>query len=210
MKTIQVRRTRHAGHCWRSRNELRSDVLLWTPTYGWAKAGRAALKTRQRRWTIGRSGERGCGISVLAARPDDDDEWCMLVAFARSLICMESNTLAKSKNNSVTSRFSARTHSIILSIVWMCDVMDQFLWKQFNFFPKNVVNFRLDTIEKQNNINLCNYNRKSNESVIHCDSVANFYPFLNILLQKRRCMSGNFLVFHSSRVISSKSECFWF
>ena len=30
-KTIQVRRTRHAGHCLRSRDELISDVLLWTP-----------------------------------------------------------------------------------------------------------------------------------------------------------------------------------
>ena len=38
-KTIQVRRTRHAGHCWRSRDELISDVLLWTPTYGMAKTG---------------------------------------------------------------------------------------------------------------------------------------------------------------------------
>ena len=37
-KTIQVRRTRHAGHCWRSKDELISDVLLWTPTY----AGRSA------------------------------------------------------------------------------------------------------------------------------------------------------------------------
>ena len=27
-KTIQVRRTRHAGHCWRSRDKLISDVLL--------------------------------------------------------------------------------------------------------------------------------------------------------------------------------------
>ena len=42
MKTIQVRWTRHAGHCWRSRDELISDVLLWTPTYGRAKAGRPA------------------------------------------------------------------------------------------------------------------------------------------------------------------------
>ena len=33
-KTIQVRRTRHAGHCWRSRDKLISDVLLWTPAYG--------------------------------------------------------------------------------------------------------------------------------------------------------------------------------
>ena len=41
-KTIQVRRTRHAGHCWRSKDELISDVLLWTPAYGQAKAGRPA------------------------------------------------------------------------------------------------------------------------------------------------------------------------
>ena len=41
-KTIQARRTRHAGHCWRSRDELISDVLLWIPTCGRAKAGRPA------------------------------------------------------------------------------------------------------------------------------------------------------------------------
>ena len=41
-KTIQARRTRHAGHCWRNRDELISDVLLWTPTYCRAKAGRPA------------------------------------------------------------------------------------------------------------------------------------------------------------------------
>ena len=70
-KTIQVRRTRHAGHCWRSRDELISDVLLHI--YGsCVKIRDLALKTRQRRWTIGRSGERGSGISVLAARHDDD------------------------------------------------------------------------------------------------------------------------------------------
>ena len=41
-KTIHVRRTRHAGHCWRSRDELISDVLLWTTAYSRAKAGRPA------------------------------------------------------------------------------------------------------------------------------------------------------------------------
>ena len=86
-KTIQVRWTGHAGHCWKSRDELISDVLLWTPTYGRAKAGwpartyiqhvriwDVALKTCQQRWTIGKSGERGSGISVLVARHDDDDD----------------------------------------------------------------------------------------------------------------------------------------
>ena len=38
-KTIQGRRTRHAGHWWRSRDGFISDVLLWTPTYGRAKEG---------------------------------------------------------------------------------------------------------------------------------------------------------------------------
>ena len=82
-KSIQARRTRHAGHCWRSKDELVSDVLLWTPAYGQSKAGRPArtyiqmirdvtLKTCQRRWMIGRRGERGSGISVLAARHDDE------------------------------------------------------------------------------------------------------------------------------------------
>ena len=87
-KTIQVRRTRHAGHCWRSKDELISDVLLWTPTYGRAKQDdqleltysnyvrtqNVTQKTCRRRWMIGRSDERGSGISVLAARHDDDDD----------------------------------------------------------------------------------------------------------------------------------------
>ena len=42
MKTIQVRQTRHAGHCWRSRDKLVSNVLRWTSTYGRANAGRPA------------------------------------------------------------------------------------------------------------------------------------------------------------------------
>ena len=41
-KTIKVRRTRRVRHCWRSRGELISDVLQWTPSHGRAKAGRPA------------------------------------------------------------------------------------------------------------------------------------------------------------------------
>ena len=88
-KTIQARRTRYAGHCLRSKDEIVSDVLLWTPAYGQSKAGRPQLehsyssyvmirdvtpKTCRRRWMIGRRGERGSGISVLAARHDDDED----------------------------------------------------------------------------------------------------------------------------------------
>ena len=34
-----------------------------------------SLKTCRRRWVIGRSGERGSGISMLTARHDDDDDY---------------------------------------------------------------------------------------------------------------------------------------
>ena len=55
-KTIQVRRTRHAGYCWRSRDKLTSDVHLWTPRYGRAKAGRPA------RTYIHTAAMWGCGM----------------------------------------------------------------------------------------------------------------------------------------------------
>ena len=53
--TIKVRRNRHAGHCWRSRVELISDVLLWTPPPTWpsknssVRIGDVALRTYQKR-----------------------------------------------------------------------------------------------------------------------------------------------------------------
>ena len=37
-----ARRTRHGWDYWRSRDELISDVLLWTASHGRAKAGRPA------------------------------------------------------------------------------------------------------------------------------------------------------------------------
>ena len=39
------------------------------------------LKTCLGRWTIGRSGERGSGISVLPARHDDDDDYHILLSY---------------------------------------------------------------------------------------------------------------------------------
>ena len=46
------------------------------------------LKTYLGRWTIGRSGERGSGISVLPARyDDDDDETVLTFKFLKWLEC---------------------------------------------------------------------------------------------------------------------------
>ena len=39
-KTIQIRWTGHIGHCWRSEDELISDVLPWTSSHGRSSVGR--------------------------------------------------------------------------------------------------------------------------------------------------------------------------
>ena len=41
--TIRERRTRFAGHCWRSKRELIHQTLLWTPTHGNRRRGRPPL-----------------------------------------------------------------------------------------------------------------------------------------------------------------------
>ena len=82
-KTIQVRRTRHAGllekhgraHKWYTPMDphIKQDDQLEHTYSSYVRIRDVALKTCQRGWTIERSGERGSGISVLAARHDDDE-----------------------------------------------------------------------------------------------------------------------------------------
>ena len=69
-KTIQVRRTRHAGHCWRSKDELISDVLLWTPTHGCARVGRPARTYIQQLCE-----DMGCNPEDLPEAMNDREKW---------------------------------------------------------------------------------------------------------------------------------------
>ena len=69
-KTIQVRRTRHAGHCWRSKDEFITDVLLWTPTYGRAKSGRPARTYIQQLCE-----DTGCNPEDLPEAMNDREKW---------------------------------------------------------------------------------------------------------------------------------------
>ena len=69
-KTIQVRRTRHAGHCWRNRDELIRDVLLCITTHGRAKAGRPARTYIQQLCE-----DTGCCPEDLPRAMNDREEW---------------------------------------------------------------------------------------------------------------------------------------
>ena len=54
--------------------EQKQDDQLEHTYSSYVRIPNVALKTCQKRWMIGRIGERGSGISMLAARHDDDDD----------------------------------------------------------------------------------------------------------------------------------------
>ena len=62
--------------------QKRDDQLKHTYS-SYVRIRDVALKTYQKRWMIGRSGEKGSGISVRVTRHDDDDllfkTWCDLL-----------------------------------------------------------------------------------------------------------------------------------
>ena len=91
-KTIKVKRTRPVEHCWRSKDELISNVLRWTPSHGRAKDVKVehtysssvpirdvALKTCRKQCTLEKGGEKLPGISVLMVQHNDDDDDAILL-----------------------------------------------------------------------------------------------------------------------------------
>ena len=78
MKTIHVRWTGHAGHYWRSKDELISDILPWTPSHGQAKEGWPARTYIQQLCV-----NTGCNLEDLLEAIDDREGWgiSMLMAW---------------------------------------------------------------------------------------------------------------------------------
>ena len=60
----------HTEHCWRSRDELIRDVLLWTHPHGRAKAGRPARTYIQQLCE-----DTGCCPEDLPRAMNDKEEW---------------------------------------------------------------------------------------------------------------------------------------
>ena len=69
-KTIKARRARHVELCWRSGDELISDVFLWTPTHGQAKAGKPARTYIQQLCE-----DTGCSLEDLLEAMNNREEW---------------------------------------------------------------------------------------------------------------------------------------
>ena len=85
-QTIQVRRARHVGYFWRSKDKLISDIFLWTPKHGNNSVGRLAktyihqlcVDTRCRPEDLPRAmverWEKVKGICAVRTPDDDHDD----------------------------------------------------------------------------------------------------------------------------------------
>ena len=69
-KTIQFRRTKHVGPCWRSWEELKRDVLRCTTSHGGAKAGCSVRIYIEQRFVDTR-----CSLENLPEAMDDREGW---------------------------------------------------------------------------------------------------------------------------------------
>ena len=87
--------------------EQKQDDQLEITYSSYVRTQDVTLKTCQRWWMIGRSGERGSGISVLAARHDDydDDQNLVYFSFNKNLPCShsEQNPVSSIKNKNASS-----------------------------------------------------------------------------------------------------------
>ena len=80
-----------------------------------------ALKTCQKRWMIGRGGERGSGISVLVARHDDDDDYIWGPYFFSKILAKKYLPcfIWKSWSIWLINVYPDVTHNHFLYLVWL-------------------------------------------------------------------------------------------
>ena len=72
--TLMIRRLRFIGHCWRKKDEVISDLLLWEPKHGARKRGRPATT-----YVDQLRNDTGLSIAELKSIMENRKEWMKLV-----------------------------------------------------------------------------------------------------------------------------------
>ena len=69
-KTIQIWQTSHVRHCWRSKDELMSDIILWISSHGRGNARRQARTYIQQLCA-----DKSCSLEDFPGAMDERDGW---------------------------------------------------------------------------------------------------------------------------------------
>ena len=137
-KTIQARRTRHSGNCWRSRDELIRDVLQWTSSHEWAKAVRPSRTYIQQLCEDTR-----CSPEGLPEAMNDRERWRERVRNIRAdgttrwwwwWYWLQWNQILRNVPifNQVIKKFFVKLYTEVgyafLTNVWICVVSNNYLY----------------------------------------------------------------------------------
>ena len=77
--TIRKQQLRFAGHCWRSKDELASDLLLWNPKHGKGSRGR-----HRKSYIDQLKEDTMLNIEELQTAMNDRNEWKLRVMECRA------------------------------------------------------------------------------------------------------------------------------
>ena len=69
-QSIRRHRLRFAGHCWRSKQELAGDLVVWAPSHGRRSQGRPRMTYPEQL-----ANDIGCLPQELPALMSNKDEW---------------------------------------------------------------------------------------------------------------------------------------
>ena len=85
-KTIQIKLTRYAWHCWRNKDRLMSDNFQWITSYEWTSVGWHARTYSQQVFTY-----TGCSQEDLPGLIDDRVNWRVRVREIRAKVQYDDN-----------------------------------------------------------------------------------------------------------------------
>ena len=141
-KTIKIRRTRHAEHCWRSKDEPICDVIMWTPSHRRSEVGQLPRTYIQQLCAY-----TECSPKDLPGTMDDRDGWwkraseifaCSVTwwwwwwwwwyicVFVLEEICQLSPKLCRNENDTDFYPYLPKLHEYILKYYGF------YLWKEID------------------------------------------------------------------------------
>ena len=129
--------------------EQKQDDQLGHTYSNYVRIWDVALKTGQKCWTIGKSGERGSGISVLVARHDDDDDCMYIYIYIHTHTCMI--IIWQYMDISIFTKWKYRSNEyIVWCVVEINMKFSLYVWLLWFIFTNNLSTLTRNEIMLQN------------------------------------------------------------
>ena len=108
-QTLQVRRTRHARHCWGRKDELISDIFLWNPTHG-----HTSVNWSTKIYSYQLFIDQSCRVKDLTYATTDRDGWWVRAKGLREV------KISGNNQTFISKLIFPTTHTCVCVCVCLC------------------------------------------------------------------------------------------